>query len=70
MHFRDLHGAVMHAERDAGVVIFAVGVGEYSIDELRILTNHHEKRIFELKNFTQLTNIVYELPESLQRSTT
>ncbi|XP_039250943.2 uncharacterized protein LOC120328499 [Styela clava] len=64
----DLPLAIEHAEKDAGVMIFAVGVGEYSLEELQLFTHNDRKRIFELKNFGELHNIVYELSLLLQEA--
>ncbi|XP_078492225.1 uncharacterized protein LOC100175399 [Ciona intestinalis] len=56
-----LPDVIQHAEKDRGVIIYAVGVGDFDSSELQLITHHHENRVFELENFEDLDSIVKSL---------
>ena len=52
---------MQRAEHYFGVNMYAIGVGNYNLQELQIVTHNYSQRIFELKGFDELDNIVTKL---------
>ena len=58
---------MQRAEHDFGVNMYAIGVGNYNLQELQIVTHNYSHRIFELKEFDELDDIVTRLGRTVFR---
>jgi len=64
---RDLPSAISHAA-EKGVAIYAVGVGEYDLEELMLITGNKSSRIFELAAFSDLESVIVDLQTQVKSS--
>ncbi|XP_078686191.1 IgGFc-binding protein-like isoform X4 [Branchiostoma floridae x Branchiostoma belcheri] len=50
---------------DDGVIVFAIGVGNFDAAELQQITNNNSDRVFELADYETLTNSIDQIVEAL-----
>ncbi|KAI8518361.1 hypothetical protein Bbelb_043780 [Branchiostoma belcheri] len=48
-----------------GIIVFAIGVGNFDAAELQQITNNNSDRVFELADFETLTNSIDQIVEAL-----
>lgn len=65
---RDLPPVINRAIDKMGVVIYAVGVGNFDENELLLITGNHSDRIFRQKSFDDLETIETDLRIQLKQS--